>query len=240
MNENLIDETKTVSEVTTEELAPVTAITQSPPPPLVIMRVYPQVQSLLEYARSRDIKTDDDAKGATNDLVIIGQLAKQTEAMRRQYTNPLNEQVKIINDAFRPVSEALGEADRLTRSKIIGYRAEIERQRKEIEAIEAEKFALAQREAALKGGEITVDLTPIPMPEEVPKHVRGDIGMAGATKIRKYRVVDFALMPDLYKLENKAMLNAAAKSKVAEIPGVEFYFEDSLRVSTYNRGGNNG
>jgi hypothetical protein len=49
-------------------------------------------------------------------------------------------------------------------------------------------------------------------------------------KIRKYKIVDFAKLPDEYKLENAVLLNKVTKAGVPTIAGVEFYYEDVLTV----------
>jgi hypothetical protein len=46
----------------------------------------------------------------------------------------------------------------------------------------------------------------------------------------KFRVVDFKLLPDTYKLPNEVMLGSIARADKAEakVPGVEFYSESVL------------
>jgi len=51
-------------------------------------------------------------------------------------------------------------------------------------------------------------------------------------KIRKYRVINFAELPDQYKIENSALLNKVVKAGIHEIPGVEIYLEDTLRTTS--------
>jgi len=67
---------------------------------------------------------------------------------------------------------------------------------------------------------------------EAPKRIHTDMGSSGTMKIRKYRVVSFAELPDQYKIENSALLNKVVKAGIPSIPGVEIYLEDTLRVST--------
>lgn len=189
------------------------------------------IKGLLIAAQTRTVKTDQDVVDATKDLSLIAGLGKSLEEKRKEYTAPLNEYLKAINEAFKKLSEPLTEAKRTTDNRILSYRAEIARQRAEAEEINRQKIELARREAALNQGEITVDTTPVPVPEEAVSKVHTDMGTTGIVHNRKYRVVDFALLPDTYKLENSVLLGKVCRAGIPEIAGVEFYFEESLRTT---------
>ena len=93
------------------------------------------VAGLLVAAKARQVQTDDDVVSATNDLSIMAGFDKTIEEKRKEYTCPLNEHLKAINNAFRLLTEPLAEADKLTRGKILAYRQEIEDRRREAEKI---------------------------------------------------------------------------------------------------------
>jgi hypothetical protein len=189
--------------------------------------------AMLLYAEGRLILADEDLRGATNDLSIIALAKKAIDEKRQEYVRPLNEYVKTINSAFKGLSDPVDQADRLTREKILKYRADQERKRLMAEAINRQKEELARKEAELSGtGEIFSDTTPIIVPAAQPKQIRADVGTAGVSNKRKARVIDFTLLPDGYKLANEKLLATAASSGVAAIAGVEFYWEESLRVTT--------
>jgi hypothetical protein len=187
--------------------------------------------AMLHFAEMRLIQSDEDMKSATNDLAIIGLAKKAIDEKRQEYVRPLNEYVKTVNLAFKGLSDPVDQADRLTRDKVLKYRADQERKRLMAEAINRQKEELARKEAELSGtGEITVDTTPVIVPAAQSNQIRADVGTAGVAHTRKARVVNFALLDDAYKLPNDKLLATAAKTGVAEIKGVEFYLEESLRV----------
>jgi len=202
-----------------------------------IMSFYQEGMKLMEFAKARVINSNGDLAPATEDLSIIAQVKKTMEQRRKDYLSPFQSHVKETNEAYKKLMFPLEEADRITRSKILTFKQDQDKRRLEAERIEREKLELARQEAALKGGEITVDLTPIEKPEAVPDRVRTGLGTAGTMKIRKYRVVDFAKLPDEYKIENSTLLNNLTKAGIPEIPGIEFYYEETLRVNTRNKGG---
>lgn len=192
-----------------------------------------QAQEILKFARSAVVTNDAEMKASTNDLAIISGLKKGIEEKRQEYVKPINEHVKAVNDAFKKLTDPILEADKITRDKILAYRAEVERKRQEAEEINRKKEELARLEAQHSGtGEFTADLTPVIVPASAPEHVRTDMGTSGTVKTRKARVIDFKLLPDEYKLPNEKLLATAARTGVAAIPGVEFYVEESLRVTT--------
>jgi len=67
----------------------------------------------------------------------------------------------------------------------------------------------------------------------VPERVRAEAGMTSTTKVWKYQIIDFALLPDEYKVADTALLNATVKKNhdTKQIPGVRIFAEDSLRVN---------
>ncbi len=187
-----------------------------------------QVESLAKYAEVRVIKSLEDIKAATDDKVLIKKVSDAIEELRKTYTQPLNDHVKTINLTFKQLSEPLDLANKITDEKILTFRKEVEKKRQEAEAINQQKIELARKEASFNGtGEVTINTTPVEVPE-VSKTVKTETGTLGVRRTRKARVIDFAKLPDTYKLENTRLLNAAASSGVKEIPGVEFYFEESI------------
>lgn len=189
-----------------------------------------QVDSLAKYADLRVIKSDEDIKPATDDLVLIRKVAKAIDELRRSYTDPLNNHVKTINATFKQLSDPLSQADKTTLSKIKTYRDLVEKKRQEAEELNRLKEEIARKEAELSGtGEFTIDTTPVIVPQ-VSRTVKTNTGTLGGRKVRKARVINFAQLDDMYKLPNEKLLDAAAKSGVKEIPGVEFYFEEVCTV----------
>ena len=196
-----------------------------------VIALHEQSLKLEQYAVALIIASDGDVKSATNDLSIISGLKKAIEDKRKEYTQPINDHLKAVNEAFKTFTDPLNNADKVTRQKILDYRQEQERIRQEQERINQLRLEAARAEMELKG-ELTESVDLIEMQPGQPNHYRTDSGTLGTMKVRKYRVVDFAKLPDQYKIENSALLNKVVKAGIPEIPGVEIYTEETLRVNT--------
>ncbi len=190
-----------------------------------------QAIEMLRFAEFRVIASTEDVKLATEDLALIAGVKKAVEDKRMEFTTPLNGYLKEINATFKQVSEPLDQANKITRDKVLAYRAEQERKRQEAEAINTEKMELARREAALNEGEITVDLTTVIVPDAQPAHVFTGTGSMGTAKVWKFEVVDFGLLPNEYKLADLIKIGKVVRAGVA-VPGVRSWQEESLRITT--------
>ena len=192
-----------------------------------VMSFYNEAIRLREYAEARVIATNDDLKPANDDLTIIARVKKGMEEKRKDYLSPFQNHVKEVNETYKTLMEPVEQADKITRNKILAFRTEQKRKRREAEAIEDAKMALARREAELKGGEITIDLTPVEKPEAAPDRIRTEMGTSGIRDNWKWEVTDISLVPREYLMINAGMLTPivkASKGKIV-IPGVRIFNE---------------
>ena len=196
-----------------------------------VMAFYSEALSLQKYAESRVIATAADLRPATDDLSIISRLKKSMEAKRKDYLAPFQEHIKEVNEAYKRLMEPIERADRITRSKILAFQAEQDRIRREEEEINRKRLEAAQAEMKLKG-ELSESVNLVEVSPEAPRRTTTDLGSVGQRMIRKYRVVDFAALPDQYKIENSALLNKVVKAGIPSIPGVDIYEEPILAVNT--------
>ena len=195
-----------------------------------IMSFYNQALSLREFAEARVIISNDDLKPANDDLIIIRKVKKAMEERRKEYLKPFQDHIKETNDAYKVLMGPIEEADKITASKMLAFDAEQKRKIREVEAIEAEKLALARREAELKGGEITIDLTPIEKPEAVPDRVRSEMGSSGQRDNWTFAVVDFALVPDEYKILDSSKVGKLVRAGMRNIPGLDIFNKPSIAI----------
>jgi len=224
----------TVSEVhSTEESWPARTALINIYPDEDAVGLYREGQKLLQYALDRVIITNEDLKPATDDLTIIAKTRKALEAKRVDMSKPIREYLNKVQDGFKRMLEPFDDADKLTRGQIIAFSAEQSRKVAEAHQIEADKLDLARREAAFNGtGEHTQELETIVAPPEAPRIIRTDMGTVSGRTIWKAEVVDFALLPDEYKLPNEQLLRSFANSTkgTREIPGVRIFSESGLTV----------
>ncbi len=177
------------------------------------------------------IASDDDVTSATTDLSVIANLKKAIEDKRKEYTQPLSNYLKAINDAFKTFTEPVLYADKLVRRKILDYRAEIDRQRREAEEIERMKKEAAEREAALTGQPIIQPEPTLAIPAP-PNRYHADNGMLGKVTIRKWELEDFSKVPDEYKTIDSVKIGKVVRAGIPSIPGIRIWQEETLRVAT--------
>lgn len=195
-----------------------------------VIALHEQSLKLEQYATALVITNDGDIKNATNDLSIISGLKKAIEEKRKEYTQPINDHLKAVNEAFKALVEPLTQADKITRTKILDYRAEQERQHQEAEDIARTEREIAERKAALTGEPVVVPEV-VEVAPAAPDRYRTEMGTLGKAVIWKFEVIDFSLLPDRFKMENATLIGKVVRAGEREIPGVKIWSEDSLRVT---------
>ena len=195
-----------------------------------VIALHEQAVRLERYARELVIVNDEDVKGATNDLGIITGLTKAIEAKQKEYTGPINSHLKAVRAAFGALTEPLARANRVTREKILAYRAEQDRKRREAEAINRLRVEAAKKEMELKG-ELTEPVEMVEAAEPVPDHVRAEMGTLGKMLIPKWEVQDFSQVPDEYKMIDAARVGKLVRAGLENIPGIRIWKEETLRVT---------
>jgi len=185
--------------------------------------------ALMLAAEKAVIASDEDVKSATNDLAMIAQVKKALTKQRDEYLSPLKAATAKVNEAFKLYLGPVARADELLRQKILAYRKDQDTRRAEQERINALRMEAAQAEMRLKG-EVT---EPVALVEEaVPpaQRYRADIGMASGMRIRKWRLIDIAQVPDEYKMVDGPKVTKLVKAGIVSIPGIEIYEEETLQV----------
>lgn len=236
---------KSIAEIETQTATSTPEIVEAEPPATAIISVKPEIDEavialykqslkLEQYAGALVIASDDNIRSATNDLSIISGLKKAIEEKRKEYTQPINDHLKAINEAFKTFTEPLDRADRITRDKVLEYRQEQERRRKEAEEIARLEREAAEMRAALTGEPVVVPEV-VEAPAVAPDHYRAEMGTLGKATIWKFEVIDFALVPDEYKIVDAGKVGRVVRAGLRSIPGIRIYSGESLRVTTQQR-----
>jgi hypothetical protein len=201
---------------------------------LAVQDLFREGLRLQEYAHARVIATNDDLKPAVNDLALIAKCRKAITEKRVEYIKPIRGHLDQVNKAFEEFLAPFDDAEKMTKAKVQAFQEDVARRTAEAKRIEDEKFRLAQEEAKLTGGEITVPLGTAPTPPPAPTIIRTESATVSGRDNWKARVLDFKALPDEYKLPNEQMLNAKARTTKgqAQVPGVEFFNDRSVTVRT--------
>ena len=136
-----------------------------------IQAIYQEALALLRNAAKRVVKTTEDIKLATEDLALVKKLKKAIEEKRKEYVTPIRQHLDDVNTAFKSLLAPLEEADRITGSQIKEYWADQERRRREQEEINRLRIEAAEKEAALKDGEISEPVSLVEVAPEVTKKI---------------------------------------------------------------------
>jgi len=189
-----------------------------------------KAELIVREARAVVVQDEDSLTAAVDFLGKIATAKKEVDSRRRFFVDPLNQQVKNINDLFRRYGDPLGEADRIVRNKVLVYQAE-EARRVAEEQQKALEEAKAQAEEASKHP--TEEFVPIPINivEEPEKTVRADAGSATTRQVWTFKIVDPSQVPDEYKVVDEKKIAAVVKAGVRSIPGVKIYPTSSLVVT---------
>ncbi len=187
---------------------------------------------VLEIAKSCEIRTEADAKAVNDDLNVMAELEKATDAERKTFTVPLNGYLSSINGEYKLITDPLTEAKQIYRKLLTAWKVEQQRKAAAAEKLNRDAIELARRQAEANQGEFTVEVKPVPVPF-APKLTRTDQGKSGLVDNWKYEITDVDEIPRPYMIADHALLSSTAKihhdKKV--VKGVRFYNEPGLRVT---------
>jgi len=205
-------------------ITPETAIALRPGEDVEARNHYEEALRLLEYAKKRVIASLEDNKAASDDLTIISRLKKAMDAKKREKLEPSKVEAESIRETYNYLMDPILAAEKLTKDKMLAYDADQRRIRAAQEEINRKRLEAAQEEMKLKG-EITESVNLVEVMPEAPKTVKTMMGTSGMKENWKWRVINFALVPDEHKMINPATLTPAAKSYKDQrtIPGIEIY-----------------
>lgn len=221
--------------------------TQIIDPQVQLQEVSQQVSELQQQAQHISIANDYDVSMATELLGQVKSRAKAIEALRVVIVQPLNDQVKKINNMFKSQIEPLEQIETTVKRAVVVFRqmqAEIQRKEQEkleterkaeLQRLEQERLAAARDNAplevidALQAKQEDLELKPVTI--AVPQAtVRTSSGTMSAKKVWKFEVTDAIDVPREYLMVNETGIRRAIMDGVRDIPGVHIYQEESISI----------
>jgi len=199
-----------------------------------------------EDFRSLAIRHQEDYEVAGIMLQDVKGRLKRLEELRKGMTRPLDESKRKIMDLFKKPLDRLSEMESIIKRKMLKYCDDVKRmaaeeqRRLEEKAKKEEERKRKQLEArAKKVRESGDDLKADSLQKEaegvsVPvMRVEEEVPIVDGTytrKIWKFKIVDQNQIPREYMIPDEALLSSIAKTKKekAQIPGVEFFFEETI------------
>ncbi len=214
------------------ELITTAIINIAPQHDLVVLSLARQASQLRDFAVARVIATDADLTPATDDLSIIAKVKKALTEKKADYLKPIKVHVDAVNAAFATIMQPIEEADKITRLKVMAYRAEQESKARQAEDINRLRMEAAEKEMKLKG-ELTESVNLVEVP--IPVHrVSTDLGSASTMKVYRWELTDLSQVPPEYKKLDEAKITAVVKASKGSIiiPGIRVYEDSTIRVTT--------
>ncbi|MCL6611204.1 MAG: siphovirus Gp157 family protein [Peptococcaceae bacterium] len=202
-------------------------------PEETVREITTQAEQMEQIAQAVVITDEASLKKATDIVSWVAKAKKAFEEKRKFFVQPLNDQVKRINEMFKEYTQPLERADTLLRGKILAYRQEQERKRRE----EEERLRkLAEKEQKRLEKQAAKNGMPAPPPVVVPsqppaaKTIQSDMGAAQVRMVWDFEIVDETQIPREFLMPNVPAIRAAVKAGVRNIPGVKIFQREELAV----------
>lgn len=167
---------------------------------------------------------------ATNTMALDGlsrarRAVKQVEELRHRFVDPLNAQVKAINDYFRQMSAPAAEADGILAGKTSAWRA-LQQQAARAEQARLSALAVAPRPAGSGPAPFLAPMLAVP-----PKTMQTASGsVVGFREVAHFEIVDAMEVPADYWQIDEKKLGAAVRAGVRTIPGVRIWTTEEPAV----------
>ncbi len=187
--------------------------------------------AILAWAEQLVIVTPGDAKRTNDDMGAIKGIKARMRDKRAEYLDPITAAAKKVRVDFDEIMAPVDLADSTARTKIARYFADLEARRQEALRITQAASQLAVDTAALGEAAPPLVIDTIDVPSEA-KAIRTDMATTGMRDNWKFEVVDFAALPDTYKMPDTSQLTAIARKHhdAKGVPGVRFYNEKTVVV----------
>lgn len=165
----------------------------------------------LDLMRSLLVTNDEEQEFAAEILRDVKAKHAALEKRRKAITVPINTALKEVNDLFRPVRQALEEAERLLKGKIAGYLELCEERNAAALKAASSAATTEDAEAAL------TQHAPVTAPAGVNVRYSWEFEITEPAKVPKV-----LWSPDPAKVEAELQASLQRAGKPPEIPGVTF------------------
>lgn len=199
-----------------------------------VVMIEKDTQTVFKKVNGVVVRNEKEMNEAGELLSQVKSRLKRVEEKRKEYVQPLNDQVKKINGDFKALAEPYVEMEKVLKGAIGSYvaeqqRLERERVRAEEEARREEARKLAEKEKISNRKALAQIEKPV---EEVVKtSVKTDTAKVITKTVTKFEIVDESKVPDEYKVVSEQLVRKAVNSGVKKIAGVRIYEE--TQVSAY-------
>ena len=187
---------------------------------------------LVRQAQGLEIHDIESDRVAVEFILQVKTARKRWDELRHWFTDPLEAQKKAIIAKFKADDAPLAEAEVIASQKHLRWdreQREIARREEErLRKLAEQRAAKAAERAEAKGLEAPLVQIPRPTVQAPLKTVHTAAGSLTVRTAWDFRIVDFAALPEEYKVADTAMIGRVVRAGVRQIPGVEIFETESL------------
>lgn len=187
-----------------------------------VMAIQKEAGDIISRAQNYLITSNSSYEDAGNIVSWIAQSLKKIEERRKFFTQPLNHQIKNINQLFKGYSEPFVQADKIVRAKMITYRQEQEQKRLE----EEKKMKKEAEKIAKKEG---IDVSEV-MASQDAQEAPSATDKTSIRKIWTFEILDIAKIPRQFLMPDETSIRNAIRSGVRKIAGVKIFEKDIVTI----------
>lgn len=208
-----------------------------------IAKMEPEIRQITTRAGVLEITNQNEYEQAITLTREIKQLYANVEGGRLKITRKIDEAKRGVMDLFKPITERLSKAEYMLKSIILQYnhkqeewlKQEEEKLRKEAENEKAKLLKKAEKLEARGNVEKAEEIKQQAAEIVASSSIQLEIPKPGIiTRVTwKARIIDANAVPRQYLKPDEEMLNGIARASkgILQIPGVEFYPDESLSIS---------
>lgn len=184
-------------------------------------------------AAAFDVKTDDDAREATERVGRVKSFIKRFDDRRKEIIADADSFVRKVNQAVKPKRDRLFAIERRYKQLLGDHAHRVEIARREMIRRQEEERAKLQaaldKEAAEKNVEPVIVAAPVAVPTKQGP-TRSESATASTVMVWDFEVVDPAKVPRMYLAVDPAAIRAAIKAGIREIDGVKIFETARVQV----------
>lgn len=201
-----------------------------------------QVSKLENQANAVIIATPKENALAIDLKAKLKEIGQTIKTRKEEITKPLNVALKSARELFAPIEEQYETAENIVGKKLLAYKQKVEAEalaeeakiaaklkaeRKKLEAeVEAGKLTAEKAEqkldAKLQKAEEKIEQIP-----QTPKTVKTSFGNVQFRKIKKVRIIDLNLIPDIYWVIDEVKLRKDVLAGMV-VPGAIMFEEETV------------
>ena len=193
-----------------------------------------QIKDMIAHAESMPVETEAQCADATEYAVQVAKLHKSLDEERKRWVKETDGYTRAVNAMVKPWKDGLELTKKTLGEKISTFTDIQEQARRKAEADAARATAELNARLAKEAEAGGYEAVKIEAPDAAPMatKTRTDSGSSSVKEKWEWEVIDFAALPDEYKVPNGKMLDKVVEAGKHEIPGLRIYPKKKTTITT--------